>query len=131
MADLELTCVYTKQDTTGDADTTQPLPALFEDQEDANSPPEPTLSRRAKSYSDFYDIVKAQLSTNAPKKKRKRRRGDHSWEALAVPESAMAGLQEEEEGYDDALGKELLRASQQEYLFVAIQLNPAPTSLPC
>jgi hypothetical protein len=39
---------------------------------------------------------------------------------LAVPESATVGLPEEEEGYDDALGKELLRASQQEYLFVFI-----------
>jgi hypothetical protein len=78
------------------------------------------LSRRAKSYSDFYDIVRAQLSSHEPKKKRKRRRSARTWEALAVPESVTANLPEEEEGYDDALQKELLRASQQEYLSVAM-----------
>ncbi|KAJ4292998.1 Golgi transport complex subunit 3 [Collariella sp. IMI 366227] len=94
----------------------EPLPALFEDQEDANSPPEPSLSRRANSYSDFYDIVKAQLSSHDAKKLRKRRRGDRRWEALALPDSVTAGLQEEDEGYDDSLDKELLCASQQDFL---------------
>ncbi|KAK4154397.1 Sec34-like family-domain-containing protein [Chaetomidium leptoderma] len=105
---------------TDQGDAIEPLPALFEDQEDAHSPPEPTLSRRAKSYSDFYDIVKAQLSSHGPKKSRRRmrrRQSGRGWEALAVPESVTARLPgEEEEGYDDALDKELLRASQQEYL---------------
>ncbi|KAL2194856.1 Sec34-like family-domain-containing protein [Corynascus similis CBS 632.67] len=102
-----------------DADATEPLPVLFEDQQTTNSPPEPTLSRRAKSYSDFYDIVKAQLAVHAPKKKRKRRRNDRSWESLALPDSAAAGLPAEEEDYNGTLeGKELIRASQQEYLFV-------------
>lgn len=92
---------------------------LFEDQQTTNSPPEPTLSSRAKSYSDFYDIVKAQLAVHAPKKKRKRRRNDRSWESLALPDSAAAGLPAEEEDYNGTLeGKELIRASQQEYLFV-------------
>ncbi|KAL2131006.1 hypothetical protein VTI74DRAFT_5665 [Chaetomium olivicolor] len=94
----------------------EPLPALFEDQEDANSPPEPTLARRAKSYSDFYDIVKAQLSVHDAKKKRKRRRTDRRWDALAVPDSVTAGLPVEEEACDDMLERELLRASQQEFL---------------
>ena len=97
-------------------DAHEPLPALFEDQEDANSPPEPTLSLRAKSYSDFYDIVKAQLSSPGPKKKRKRRRSGRTWEALALPESATASLPVEEEEDGDALDKALLQASQQEYL---------------
>lgn len=96
----------------------EPLPALFEGQEDANSPPESTLSRRAKSYSDFYEIVKAQLSDHGTKKKRKRRRSGRGWEALAVAESATTSLPVAEESDDDALEKELLRASQQEYLYV-------------
>ncbi|KAL2023704.1 hypothetical protein VTK56DRAFT_1418 [Thermocarpiscus australiensis] len=103
-------------DTTEQADATEPLPTLFEDQEDVNSPPDPTLSRRAKSHSDFYDIVRAQLSGHGPKKRRKKRRSGRSWEALAVPESVTTSLPAEEEGYDDVLEKELLRASQQEYL---------------
>ncbi|AEO68002.1 36c0b030-0b39-4798-8e4c-09a6e51eec81 [Thermothielavioides terrestris] len=102
------------------SDAIEPLPALFEDLELANSPPDPTLSRRAKSYSNFYDIVKAQLSSHGPKKKRrtgKKRQSGRAWEALAVPDSVAATLPvEEEEGYDDALAQELLRASQQEYL---------------
>jgi hypothetical protein len=119
----------TKQTITDDADASEPLPALFEHQED-NSPPEPTLSRRAKSYSDFYDIVKAQLSSHDGKKKRRRRRGGRSWEALALPESVTASLPAEEEGYDEELEKELLRASQQEYLFVALWHTPSQNS-PC
>jgi hypothetical protein len=115
VAEPVLTRSPIQQNTTDDADTADPLPALFEDLRDANSPPEPTLSRRAKSYSDFYDIVKAQLSSHAPKKKRKRRRSGRTWEALAVPESVAASLPAEE-GYDETLGPELLRASQQEYL---------------
>jgi hypothetical protein len=39
---------------------------------------------------------------------------------LALPESVTASLPVEEEGYDEELEKELLRASQQEYLFVAM-----------
>ncbi|KAL2171785.1 hypothetical protein VTG60DRAFT_1783 [Thermothelomyces hinnuleus] len=101
--------------TADDAGAVEPLPTLFEDQKDADSPPEPTLSRRAKSYSDFYDIARAQLAVHAPKKKRKRRRSDRSWEALAVPDSAAASLPEEEGDYNGTLGKELIRASQQEY----------------
>ncbi|KAL2163479.1 hypothetical protein VTH06DRAFT_5537 [Thermothelomyces fergusii] len=101
--------------TADDAGAAEPLPTLFEDRKDADSPPEPTLSRRAKSYSDFYDIVRAQLAVHAPKKKRKRKGGDRRWEALAVPDSAAASLPEEEGGYDGAVGKELIRASQQEY----------------
>lgn len=113
-----------EQGTAEHANAVQPLQALFEDQDDVNAPPEPTLSRRARSYSDFYDIVKAELSSHGTKKKRKRRRSGRSWEALAVPESAATGLPAEEESHDDSLGKELLRASQQEFLYVG-----APYSL--
>jgi hypothetical protein len=72
--------------------------------------------------------VKAQLSGHDPNKRRKRRRSGRSWEALDVPESVTASLPVEEEGYDDALDKELLRASQQEYLFVGIIPQPTASS---
>ncbi|KAK4098699.1 Sec34-domain-containing protein [Parathielavia hyrcaniae] len=99
-----------------DTDAAGPLPAIFEDKEDANWPPEPTLSRRAKSYSDFYDIVKAQLSSHDPRRKRKGKRSARSWEALAIPESVTASLPAGDDGVDDALDKGLLLASQQDYL---------------
>ncbi|KAK4124474.1 Sec34-domain-containing protein [Parathielavia appendiculata] len=98
------------------ADAAKPLPPLFEDKEDSNWPPEPTLSRRVKSYSDLYDLIKTQLSSHAPGKKRKRKRSARSWEALAFPGSVTVSLPAEEDGFDDAVDKELLRASQQEYL---------------
>ncbi|KAK4192187.1 putative conserved oligomeric Golgi complex component 3 [Podospora australis] len=115
---------------TGDsADASEPLPVLFEDHEDNNSPPEPTLSRRAKSYSDFYEIVKAQLGSTDQQqqqlKKRRRKRTDRKWEALAVPESAMATLSLEEDDthqVDADLDKTLLQASQQEFLLYHDQL---------
>lgn len=62
--------------------------------------------------------MRAQLAGHGPKKKRKKKRGARSWEALAVPESASASFPAEDEAYDDALEQELLRASQQEYLCV-------------
>lgn len=106
----------------------EPLPALFEDQEDANAPPEATVLRRAKSYSDFYDIATAHLagSHGGPKNKRKKtkgRRNNHSlWDALMIPASAALILSLEEDTYDDALDQELLQASQQEYLLYHDQL---------
>lgn len=94
----------------------EPLDELFEDVEEAEqSPPAPTIARRAKSYSDFYDIVRAQMSKDARKKTRKRK--DKSWEALALPEppaSAESPCQPPFDAYDH----ELLEASQQEYLYV-------------
>ncbi|KAK4653700.1 Golgi transport complex subunit 3 [Podospora pseudocomata] len=100
------------------------LPVLFEDQEDTNSPPEPTLSRRAKSYSDFYDIVKAQIGGKPHHKKKKGRRIRHgrTWEALGVPESVAAKLPVEQDAHDAELDKELLEASQQEFLLYHDQL---------
>ncbi|KAK3305805.1 Sec34-like family-domain-containing protein [Chaetomium strumarium] len=101
----------------------EPLPALFEDQEDANSPPQPTLSQRAKSYSDFYDIVKSQLPSHAPRKKRQRRRSGRGWEALALPDSVTARLPAEKEVLDNGLERELLQASQQEHLLYYDELE--------
>ncbi|KAK3985900.1 putative conserved oligomeric Golgi complex component 3 [Cladorrhinum sp. PSN332] len=108
---------------------TQPLPALFEDQEDTNSPPEPTLSRRAKSYSDFYDVVRAQEKKDKKERKkqqqhRRRKHNDRTWEALALPESVTGTLsiEEDDNTHDVDLDKELLQASQQEFLLYDDQL---------
>jgi hypothetical protein len=37
--------------------------------EDSNGPPKATLARRAKSYSDFYEVVRAQLKKDAKQDK--------------------------------------------------------------
>ncbi|KAK3346776.1 Sec34-like family-domain-containing protein [Lasiosphaeria hispida] len=107
--------------TTEHIDSTSTLPALFEELEDANSPPQATLVRRAKSYSDFYDIVTSQLSKTGSKNKRRRRRGNSTWEALALPEP-QADIPVDDHVRNDALGRELLLASQQEYLLYHDQL---------
>lgn len=100
---------------------TDPLPALFEDGDEPNSPPQATLTRRAKSYSDFYDIVKAEFSRSSRKKKRVKRRGNGTWDALALLEPP-ADLPVEDNASDYVVGGELLLASQQEYLLYQDQL---------
>ncbi|KAI1869734.1 uncharacterized protein JN550_005715 [Neoarthrinium moseri] len=98
-----------------------PLGSLDEEPDTSNDPPEPTLSRRAKSYSDFYHVVRAQLSKDA-KKKRRRKRNDRSIEALGVekPEDDMPGPSEPS---GEPLEAQLLEASQQEYLLYQDQLD--------
>ncbi|KAK4445014.1 oligomeric Golgi complex subunit 3 [Podospora aff. communis PSN243] len=102
------------------ADATNPLSSLLEEQDDPNSPPHATLLRRANSYSDFYDIVTAQLSKGGSKKKRRKRRDDRTWEALVLPEPPSSPQLESVR--DDAQGKALLLASQQEYILYHDQL---------
>ncbi|EAA30676.1 Sec34-domain-containing protein [Neurospora crassa] len=118
------------EETTDNNIPEEPLPALFEDQEDVNAPPEATVLRRAKSYSDFYDIATAHLAgshggpkTKKNKKKTNGRRNNHNlWDALMIPASVASTLPVEEDPYDDALDQELLQASQQEYLLYHDQL---------
>jgi hypothetical protein len=81
--------------------------------------------RRAASYSDFYHVVKAQLSKDDERREKKRgsARKDRSWEALTLGgavskpetttgESEIALL----DGFDDYL----LEASEQEYTCVVV-----------
>ncbi|KAK3321574.1 Sec34-like family-domain-containing protein [Apodospora peruviana] len=109
------------------ADAANPLPALFEDREDTNAPPQALVIQRAKSYSDFCDIVTPRLVSQSSKKLRKqRRRQNHStqWEALAlsIPETGL--VEAVEDGLQpDVLKEELLKASQQEYLLYHDQLE--------
>lgn len=99
-----------------DTDITVPLSTLAEERDDHNTPPEATVVRRAKSYSDLYDIVTAQTSRGGSKKKRRRKGHNAAWEALAIPDPP-ADLPEGDL-YGDILEDELLEASQQEYTYV-------------
>jgi conserved oligomeric Golgi complex subunit 3 len=90
------------------------LDDVFEEIEDTNTPPEAEVIRRARSYTDFYSVVRAELRKDEAKRKKARRK-DRSWQALMVPDSCSAANVVGEpilDTYED----ELLEASQQEYL---------------
>ncbi|KAJ8123617.1 hypothetical protein ONZ43_g479 [Nemania bipapillata] len=99
----------------------EPLERLLEESEDSIGPPEPTLIARAKSYSDFYHVVRAQLSKDAAKKKRRKAR-DRGLEALVItdPEDGLPPRKLPPSRSADA---ELVDASQQEYTLYRDQLQ--------
>jgi hypothetical protein len=78
------------------------------------------LTRRAKSYSDFYHVVRAQLSKDAAKKRR-RKKQDTSLEALMLdkPEDAIP---KRTAPSAESMDTQLLDASQQEYFLYRDQL---------
>lgn len=99
----------------------EPLDDLYEVDPDSNSPPEPTLVRRAKSYSSFYEVAQAQLCEDGAKSRRKKRRKDHRWEALDIPQPEST-CRPDNESLLSTLDDELLGASQQEYILYHDQL---------
>lgn len=101
------------------AEVAEPLEDVFEEIENTNTPPEPTLIRRAVSYSDFYHVVKAQLSKDGTlKRKKKSGRKDRSLEALMLgPAADKASQPETTLASFDAFDDQLLEDSQQEYLY--------------
>ncbi|RYP46531.1 hypothetical protein DL768_007278 [Monosporascus sp. mg162] len=105
------------------SETPGPLEQLYEEPEASDGPPEPTLTRRAKSYSDFYHVVRAQLSKDAARKKRRNRKHkEKSLDALLVekPEDA---IQHRDSPQQRGLDDELLETSMQEYLLFQEQLE--------
>ncbi|KAI1347268.1 Sec34-like family protein [Xylaria sp. FL0043] len=102
----------------GDA---EPLERLYEEPEASIGPPEPTLLPRAKSYSDFYRVVRAQLSRDAAKKKRRRNK-DSSLDALLI-ETPEDTLKTHRLSPSRTIDAELVDASQQEYILYRDQLD--------
>ncbi|KAI1464951.1 Sec34-domain-containing protein [Daldinia caldariorum] len=103
-------------------DTVQPLESLFEEAETIIEPPEATLSRRAKSYSDFYHVVRAQLSKDAAAKKKRKKAKERGLEALMV-ERIDTFSRDREQPRLSSSDDELIEASQQEYLLYQDQLE--------
>ncbi|KAI1099009.1 Sec34-like family protein [Jackrogersella minutella] len=104
-------------------DAVEQLEELLEEPETTIGPPEATLSRRAKSYSDFYHVVRAQLSKDAATAKKKRRKHkERNLDALMVEKIEKV---EQNHGLPrlDSLDGELIEASQQEYLLYRDQLG--------
>ncbi|TEA11957.1 Conserved oligomeric Golgi complex subunit 3 [Colletotrichum sidae] len=103
------------------SDAPDTLEEIFEEIENTNTPPEASVPRRAKSYSDFYHVVRAQLAKDE-QRKRRRRRKDKTWDALDVAAQANdSGVNKRPVlgQYDERL----LEASQQEYLLYQDQLT--------
>lgn len=98
---------------------------VFEEIENTNTPPEATVLRRAASYSDFYRVVKAQLSKDGTlKRKKKINKKDRSLEALMLGHEAdKASLQEPGLVSLDSFDDQLLEDSQQEYMYALPRLD--------
>ncbi|KJZ76785.1 hypothetical protein HIM_03662 [Hirsutella minnesotensis 3608] len=108
-------------------DISEPLENAFEDIESSDTPPEPTLTRRAASYSDFYHVVKAQLAKDGGKRKKKKsgRKNDRGLDALWLACEDKGVLERDQSGSllsSPTFEDELLGASQQEYLLYQDQL---------
>jgi len=71
----------------------------------AIGPPKATVARRAKSYSDFYDVVRAHLKKERESEKQK-------------AEESLSNELEFVEWFND-INDELLEASHEEYQYVA------------
>ncbi|KAI1137684.1 Sec34-like family protein [Hypoxylon sp. FL0543] len=104
-------------------DVVEQLEELYEEPETTIDPPEPTLNRRAKSYSDFYHVVRAQLSKDAAAaKKRRRKARDRNLDALVVEKLDKADKDQELRRLE-SLDTELIESSHQEYLLYQDQLE--------
>ncbi|KAI0401437.1 Sec34-like family protein [Xylaria palmicola] len=101
------------------SDDSEPLEHLFEEPEASVGPPEPTLLPRAKSYSDFYRVVRAQLSKDAAKKKRRRQR-ERGMDALLIadPDDILQA-----KSAPPPVDAALVCASQQQYILYRDQLD--------
>lgn len=103
----------------------EPLEELSEDELD-DSPPEPTLTRRVKSCSDFYGAAKAQVYQEDSKRtggrRQPQRRQACTIEALDIPDAEAALLVDDEPLLSLYQEDELLEASQQKYSLYHDQL---------
>lgn len=105
---------------------TERLDHIFEESEDTNTPPEPTTIRRAASYTDFYYVVRAQLTKDGQRRRKKKPdKKSRAWEALLLRGEDDADRNySASEPLDQAFERQLLEESQQEYLYGSNYLEP-------
>jgi hypothetical protein len=84
-----------------------PLVALFEEPPAPKGPPEATVARRAKSYTDFYHVVRAQLTKDTKKMR-------HEYRGTVTSVLDVRGGLDFEDQYE-ALEDDLLDAGQEEF----------------
>jgi hypothetical protein len=89
-------------------DTSDPIMELFEDAPRLKGPPEATLARRAKSYSNFYEVAVNYLNEEAKAEKPK--------DVLDLFDSKVEGIPSRL-CFED-LEDDLLDASQEEFQYV-------------
>ncbi|KAF4126038.1 conserved oligomeric Golgi complex subunit 3 [Geosmithia morbida] len=101
-----------------------PLENVYEEIENTNTPPEPTLLRRAASYSDFYRVVRAQFP--GKKKAVAAKKGQNrQWDALMLFEGPASDNIEDDDWsstLDHELDRQLLDSAQEEYSLYRDQL---------
>ncbi|KAI5466859.1 Sec34-like family-domain-containing protein [Mariannaea sp. PMI_226] len=103
-------------------DTVVPLPHVYEDVENSNDPPEPSILRRASSCSDFYRLVQQELPNDGREARKKGGKWNRGWEALDLPDS-LSEPEDQESTSLASYDEQLLDASQQEYLLYRDQLT--------
>lgn len=109
--------MLSRQSTHKQTDSIGQLSELFEEEGDANSPAEPTVPRRARSFNDFRSAVRpfhGRHGLGQPPSKAQRSKV-RSWEALLV-DGPVAGspADDEDAGWiDDGL----LEYSQREHMY--------------
>ncbi len=89
---------------------------------DQRSPPAATLARRAKSYSDFYDTVRAYLEKEQKQEQKQEKKQRN------VLQRRQAGLRTESEfaAWYGCVKSQLEDASHEEYQYVMYQMNKVP-----
>ncbi len=93
--------------------------SVVEYTDEINGPPEPSLPRRAASYSDFYEVVKAQLHEDGRHRKPKKpSRKNRTWNALMLGGDGLqsASIEQGDVTAEDSYDNQLLEGSQREYL---------------
>lgn len=114
------------QGTNAQNEVVEDLEELLEE-DDEDTPPEAAPSRRAQSFSDFYDVVRAEFvkdSTLAKKEKncsRRSKKKDKTWDALAL--TGGEEIVDDDAALFDGFQDELLDAGQQEYTLYEEQLS--------
>ncbi|KAH7154931.1 Sec34-like family-domain-containing protein [Dactylonectria estremocensis] len=107
------------------ADIVVPMPNVYEDIENTNTPPDAVVIRRAGSCSDLQRLASARPSKDERLQRKKTNRWNRVWEALDLSDSGVeleraGGLEGNKlESYDE----QLLDASQGEYLLYRDQLT--------
>jgi hypothetical protein len=99
------------QETQADVERAEDIPEVAEEERPGklNGPPPATVARRAKSYSDFYTVVRAHLKKEKVLEKKKSR------------ENISSELEFAE--WYGVVNSELLEASHEEYRWVIVLLK--------
>lgn len=100
----------TQESNQADVDPVEAIPDIVEEPEEDNGPPQATVARRAKSFSDFYDVARAHIKKerDLEKQKLKKRSRDQLKTELDFGD------------WYNGISDELLDASHEEYQYALL-----------